>query len=87
MGAILLPVKNDDLVKLEKVLASNVFDVPNLKMSIYKNRRGRYRGIYLWCKADLGVCRVDPMFATTYDYALVPIDDLRIRLEDEESAF
>ena len=85
-GSILLSVKDDDLVKLEKVLATNVFERPTIKMSIYKNRRGRYKGLYLWCKADLGCCRIKPMFCTTYDYEMIPIDDIRISL-DEESAF
>ena len=61
-GAILLPVKDEDLVKLDKILCTNVFEQPTIKMSVYKNRRGRYKGIYLWCKADLGSCRVEPMF-------------------------
>lgn len=85
-GSILLSVKDDDLVKLEKVLATNVFERPTIKMSIYKNRRGRYKSVYLWCKADLGCCRIKPMFCTTYDYEMMPIDDIRISL-DEESAF
>ena len=85
-GSILLGVRDDDLVKLEKVLNTNVFEKPTIKMSIYKNRRGRYKGLYLWCKADLGCCRINPMFATTYDYELIPIDDMKIILE-EDSAF
>ena len=85
-GAILLNVKDDDLVKLDKILSTNVFDRPTIKMSVYKNRRGRYKGIYLWCKADLGCCRIKPMFCTTYDYEMMPIDDVKIVLE-EESAF
>ena len=85
-GSILLGVRDDDLVKLEKVLNTNVFERPTIKMSIYKNRRGRYKGLYLWCKADLGCCRINPMFATTYDYELIPIDDMKIVLE-EDSAF
>ena len=72
-GAILLNVKDEDLVKLDKILSTNVFDRPSIKMSVYKNRRGRYKGIYLWCKADLGCCRIKPMFATTYDYEIIPI--------------
>ena len=85
-GAILLPVKDEDLVKLNKILCTNVFEQPTIKMSVYKNRRGRYKGIYLWCKADLGCCRVDPMFCTTYDYEMKSIDDIKIVLE-EDSAF
>ena len=85
-GAILLSVKDDDLVALENILSSNIFERPTIKMSIYKNRRGRYKGVILWCKADLGCCRIKPMFCTTYDYEMVSIDDVRIRI-DEESAF
>ena len=85
-GAIVLPVKAEDIEALGKILTSNVFNRPNLKMSIYKNRRGRYKGIYLWCDADLGTCRVKPMFATTYDYEIISINDLKI-LTDEKGAF
>lgn len=86
MGAILLGVKPDDLVALEPVLNSGRFEPPNLKLSIYKNRRGRYKGVYLWCRADLGVCRIKPMFCTTYDYELQSVDDVKVIVE-EESAF
>ena len=85
-GSILLSVKDDDLVALENILSTNVFEKPTIKMSVYKNRRGRYKGVILWCKADLGCCRINPMFCTTYDYEMVSIDDVRIRVDDE-SAF
>lgn len=85
-GAILLGVKDEDLVALDNILSTNIFDKPTIKMSIYKNRRGRYKGVILWCKADLGCCRIQPMFCTTYDYEMVSMDDVRIRI-DEESAF
>ena len=85
-GSILLGVKDDDLVALESILSSNIFEKPTIKMSIYKNRRGRYKGVILWCKADLGCCRIKPMFCTTYDYEMVSIDDVRIRV-DEAGAF
>ena len=86
MGAILLPATSDDIEGLQRILTNNAFDKPDLKMSIYKNRRGRYKGIYLWCKADLGTCRVRPMFATTYTYEIIQIDNLKI-LTTEPSAF
>ena len=85
-GSILLNTTDEDLVALEQILASSMFDKPTIKMSIYKNRRGRYKGVILWCKANLGCCRIQPMFCTTYDYEMVSIDDVRIRV-DEESAF
>lgn len=82
-GSILLPVKQQDLEAIQPILAANPnFDKPNLKISVYKNRRGRYKGIYLWCSANLGTCRVNPMFATTYDNELVEINDVKIQVED-----
>lgn len=80
---IVLPVKQEDVEGLNKILQQNIFEKPNLKISVYKNRRGRYKGIYLWCKADLGTCRVTPMFATTYAYELVQIDNLKIEITEE----
>lgn len=85
-GSILLNTTDEDLVALEQILASSMFDKPTIKMSIYKNRRGRYKGVILWCKGDLGCCRIKPMFCTTYDYEMVSIDDIRIKV-DEASAF
>ena len=85
-GSILLGVKEEDLVALENILSANTFDKPNLKLSVYKNRRGRYKGIILWCKANLGTCRVKPMFATTYDYEILSMEDIKI-ITEEDGAF
>ena len=81
-GSILLNVTDRDIESLGRILTSNTFDRPNIKLSIYKNRRGRYKGIYLWCQADLGTCRVKPMFATTYGYEIIEMDDIKIITED-----
>ena len=86
LGSILLPVKQKDLEAFELILSANTFDKPNLKLSVYKNRRGRYKGVYLWCKADLGCCRVKPMFCTTFDYEILNVEDLKI-ITEEPSAF
>ena len=86
-GMVLLPVKDTDISALENVLATNLFEMPTLKISIYKNRRGRYKGVMLWCKGDLGTCRIKPMFMTNYNYELMSIDDIKIMVKEEESAF
>ena len=85
-GSILMNVTSEDIEALEPILSSNIFDKPVIKLSVYKNRRGKYRGVYLWCKADLGTCRIQPMFCTTYDYEMVTIDNIKIMVE-EEGAF
>lgn len=86
VGLVMLPVNEKDIQSLDKILSAGVFEKPFLKISIYKNRRGRYKGIYLWCKGNLGRCKVEPMFATTYNYELVEIKDLKIDVEPR-SAF
>ena len=85
VGSIILPVRDNDLLKLQSILDSGVFEQPNLKLSIYKNRRGRFKGVYLWCKADLGTCRVKPIFCTGWDYTLIDIQDYRIKVLDDEN--
>ena len=87
LGAILLPVRDDDLVALENVLANPRFSPPNIKLSIYKNRRGRYKSVILWCKADLGTCRINPMFCTDFSYELITVDNIKIEVEDTPGAF
>lgn len=85
-GMILLLPTTEDLAKLEPILESGRFKAPNMKLSIYKNRRGRYKGVYLWCEANLGTCRVNPMFCTTFNHEMVPIEDIKVII-DEEGAF
>ena len=83
-GSILLSVTTRDLEALQSILAKNAFDTPTIKLSIYKNIRGRYKGIYLFCKADLGTCRIEPMFATTYNYDIIEIDNVSINVLDDD---
>ena len=82
-GSILLPVKEQDLGSLETILQKNPqFPTPKIKLSIYKNRRGRYKSVILWCDADLGTCRIKPMFMTDFMYEWIGIDDLKIIIND-----
>lgn len=83
----MLEVRPEDLAKLDPILSNNPnFKTPNIKISVYKNRRGSYKGVYLWCHADLGVCRIQPQFVTKYNFDLVPIEDIKIII-DEPSAW
>ena len=84
LGMILLTPTNDDLVKIEGIVAGNPhFRMPNIKLSVYKNRRGAYKGIYLWCAADLGTCRIEPQFCTDWRHQLLPIEDIKVVVEDD----
>ena len=78
-GMIMLETSQEDMTALEEVLAKGGFDKPVIKISVYKNRRGRYKSILLWCKANRGTCKIEPMFATNYQYELIPIEDIKIK--------
>ena len=81
MGSILLPVSTKDIDGLVSILDKNVYDKPNLKLSIYKNRRGSMNKFFLWIVADKSTCRYDGVFATDYQYNLIPIEDLEINVK------
>jgi hypothetical protein len=85
-GAIMLQTSQEDKDTLKPILMKQNLELPEIKMSIYKNRRGQYKDILLWCKADRGTCRIEPMFATTYQYELVDLPDLKIKINPSISA-
>lgn len=75
---IMLPVTTEDTENLEAILTNTGFKKPNMKISVYKNRRGRWKSIYLWCSADLGTCRIQPIFATSWSYELIQMQNYKI---------
>lgn len=85
-GAIMLQTSQEDKEALKPILLKQNLPEPVIKISIYKNRRGQYKDILLWCKADRGICRIEPMFATTYNYELVDLPDLKIKINPSISA-
>ena len=86
VGMIMLEITQKDKESIQTIIGKGGFDVPDIKISIYKNRRGRWKGIYLWAKANRGICRIEPMFVTKWNYELVEMEDYRIFVRDE-SAF
>lgn len=85
IGIIMLRTNEKDKEAL-KVICSRGFPMPDIKVSVYKNRRGRWKDIVLWCKSDLGTCRIEPLFATTYGYELVDIQDVQVRVSTKNVA-
>lgn len=82
-GAIVLPVTEDDLKCLEPLLSSGAIQTPNLVYHIYKNRRSQHADVKLWCSANLGICRVTPIFMTTNNFKVVPIENYKIEVEED----
>jgi replicative DNA helicase len=87
-GMIMLEVSQEDLNTLAPILQKEGLEAPTIKISVYKNRRGRYKSVLLWCKANRGICRIEPMFMTNYQYQLIPVEDLKINVKPkQESVF
>ena len=80
-GSILLEVSEEDREALKSFIENNGLEMPTIKLSVYKNRRGESKDILLWCKADRGVCKIDPIFVTDYQYNIINIPDLKIKVK------
>lgn len=86
VGAIMIRLRPKDKEIIRPICDKMGIDMPDIKMSIYKNRRSKYKDILLWCQTDLGTCRINPIFATNFAYELIDIQDIKINVEpaDEE---
>ena len=86
-GMIMLEASQDDLKALDTLIKQNGFEKPAIKMSVYKNRRGRYKDVLLWCRAQRGICRIEPMFVTDYQYRLIDVPVYKVNVKEPNSAF
>ena len=84
-GMIMLPVTEQDRESIKLFCDKNGFEMPTLKISIYKNRRGRYNHIFLWCNPDLGTCRINVQFVTSYLYEPIEMEDLVINVKSDKN--
>ena len=85
-GAIMLEVRKEDIEKIKSFCDQNGIPVPNVKISIYKNRANKWKGIYLWVNANTGICRFDTAFVSDWGYNVIDMPLLKIKVA-EESAF
>lgn len=88
-GMIMLNVSQEDKEALKTLIEQNGFPLPDTKVSVYKNRRGKYKDILIWCESNKGTCKITPKFVTNYQYELIDIPALKINVipREEESAF
>lgn len=82
-GSILLNATQEDQENTIKIAKDLGFpEPPNMKLSVYKNRGGKFTNMYLWMYADKSTCRYTAKFATDYEYK--PIVVPKINLIQEE---
>ena len=83
-GAILMDATKDDIEKIRPFCIKNNLPIPNVKMSIYKNRANEHKGEYLWMIANRGICRFETLFITDWNYGLKEnVPDIKIKVVDE----
>ena len=87
LGEIMLDASPEDIESLKPLITQNGLQVPDTKISVYKNRRGRYKDVLIWCKSNKATCKITPIFVTDYQYALIDVPALKINIVEEESAF
>lgn len=83
LGMIMLDTTKDDREKLATFCSKNALPVPNVKISVYKNRQGKHRGIYLWMNADKSTCRYNTIFVTDWNYNVIEMENIKIKVEED----
>lgn len=72
-GEIMVDCTDEDIRDIEGVLAQHPgMCPPNVKRSVYKNRRGKFNRVICWMRANKGTCRYKTLFVT--DFSFKPID-------------
>ena len=82
VGMILLEATKEDQEKVQEIVKTRGCAMPNVKMSVYKNRRGQWNRIYVWMDADKGTCRFNPVFVTDYQYMPKDIPNTNIKVKE-----
>lgn len=85
-GGIMLETTKEDREKVEAFCKKNSLPVPNVKMSVYKNRANKWKGVYLWMSTQTGICRFETLFVTDWACNIIEMPLLNIKVE-ESSAF
>ena len=57
---------------------------PNISISLYKNRGGKYNNIKIWLLVDYSTMRVRDLFVTDYEYNIVKMPKTYIGINEDE---
>lgn len=80
-GEIMVDCSPDDLQDIETIVAAHPeFGVPNIKKSIYKNRRGKVNRVICWMIANKGTCRYETRFVTDFNFNYLSPSDMGIEV-------
>lgn len=83
-GVIMIPVTAEDREKIAPLCEKLGCEMPIIKASVYKNRRGRWKDILVWCRDRRATCKIEPMFITDYRFELIQMEDYKITVIPKE---
>ena len=58
---------------------------PNICISVYKNRGGKYNQVKIWLHIDYDTMRVHDLFVTDYNYEIQRIPQSFVRIDENEN--
>lgn len=85
VGMITLPILEEELTTLSKVIEQSGSIKPTHVTDIYKVRRGRFCNVRLWRHIDLGTARVKDLFLTDAQYNPIKISKLIYKMDGFEN--
>lgn len=77
-GYIAMAPTRMELDAIKPILTQGIYPVPNMIYHLYKCRRGKITRVKIWLHVNLGNCRVQDLFVTTFDNELIPVNKLTI---------
>ena len=83
-GVVLTRATEEDKEKLKEIIEASFGKTPTHCSSIYKNRGGRIRGVYLWSIFNLGTMREEFLFATNTNYEPITFKFLEFIMVEED---
>ena len=86
VAAIVSRPTASEFKKLEKILRSSSQlgrNKPNICMSVYKNRGGKYNNVKIWLDIDYSTMRVSDLFVTDYECELLPIEQNYVHVTED----
>lgn len=84
-GEIMVDCTDEDIQDIEGVLAQHPgMCPPNVKRSVYKNRRGKFNRVICWMHANKGTCRYKTLFVTDFSFKPIDKDEIFQKKKDQE---
>lgn len=81
LGMTMVQTTKADEEALSPILHRMGKEMPRIKIYVYKNRRGRWKDVILWCSDRRGLCQIDPEFVTDANYEYINVENLTIKID------